>query len=165
MDKFIRPSLALGAISGIVFGILLLIPLIAPFMFFFVFLLAGVIVVIFLKKTDSIGIVSLQDGCLIGALAGFSSLITTSTVYFPIAFLIDKLFNSYSQGFSLNSLLSATGYHLMAILMMVFFTAVLSAIMNAFSGMMTAFFFEKIEQKSFNFKDHLMTEQFDDVIE
>ena len=161
MDKFIRPSLALGAIVGVAFGILLLVPFIAPFMFFFVFFLAGVIVIVFLKRTDSIGIISLPDGCFIGALAGFSSLITTSAVYLPITFIIDRLFNTYSEGFSISKSL---GYDIMAISMMIFFTAVLSAVMNAFSGMLTALFFEKIEQKTLNFKDHLNMEQFDENV-
>ena len=163
MNLFIKPSLVLGALAGVIFGILLLIPFIAPFMFFFSFSLAGIIVIVFLKKTNSIGIVTLQDGCLIGALAGFSSLITTSAVYLPVSLLIDKLFNAYSESFNISQSLSVISYNIMAVSMLIFFTAILSAIINAFSGMITAFFFEKLEQKNLTFKDHLKMEQFDET--
>jgi len=145
MNGFIKPSIFLGAIAGVLFGILLLIPFIAPLMFFLVFILAGIIVIVIMKKTNSAGIITLQDGCQIGALAGFSSLIITSSVYIPAAILIDKLFNTYSDGFSVSKSLALTGYNIMAISMLVFFIAVLSAIINAFSGMITAFVFEKLE--------------------
>jgi len=165
MERFIKPSIWLGAISGAVFGILLLIPFIAPFMFFFSFLLTGIIVIVVLKKTNTVGILTMQDGALIGAIAGFCSLITTSAFYLPIAFIIDKIFNVYSEGFSLSRSLSITGYDVMAISMLVFFTAVLSAIINAFTGMLTAFVFDRIENQGMNFEDHLHSEQFDETIQ
>ncbi len=165
MNGFIKPSIFLGAILGVLFGILLLIPFIAPLMFFLVFILAGIMVIVIMKKTNSAGIITLQDGCIIGALAGFSSLITTSVVYIPAAILIDKLFNTSSDGFSVSKSLALTGYNIMAISMLVFFIAVLSAIINAFSGMITAFVFEKLENKLLNFKDHLDMQQIDQSVE
>ena len=165
MNRFIRPALFLGAILGVLFGILLLIPFIAPFMFFLVFILAGIIVIVIMKKTNSAGIITLQDGCLIGALAGFISIITTSAVYIPAAILIDKLFNTYSDGFSVSKSLSLTGYNIMVVSMLVFFVAILSAVINAFSGMITAFVFEKLENTSLNFKEHMDMQQIDQSIE
>jgi len=165
MENFIRPSFFLGAILGLIFGILLLMPFIAPLVFFLVFLVAGVIVIIIMKKTNSIGIISLQDGCLIGALAGFSSLLSASAVFIPVSFLINKIFNVYSGGFNFSKSLSITGYDIMAVSMLVVFTAVLSAIINAFTGMVTAFVYEKAENKGIKFEDHLYAEQIDQSVE
>ncbi len=157
MEKFIRPSLILGGVSGIIFGISLLIPFLAPFMFFLIFLLAGIIVVTVLKKANMVGLLSLQDGCFIGALAGFSSLITTSVVYIPLISLINLLFKTPDGVFNAGYSLTIISYDMLAVLMIVLFTAGLSAIMNAFTGMLTAFVFEKIEKKDTKFEDYMET--------
>lgn len=165
MEKFFKPSIALGSLLGIIFGLLLLIPFIAPLMFFLVFIIAGIIVIVIMKKTNTIGIISLNDGCFIGALSGFSSLITSSIIYMPLVYLRGLLFTPKDFAFNLSKTLYLTGYDLMVIIMLVFFTAVLSAIINAFTGMVTAFIYEKLECSKISFKDHLYMEQFDDTIE
>ncbi len=165
MERFIKPSIALGALSGLVFGILLLMPFIAPFMFFFMFILAGIIVIVALKKTNTAGVITLQNGSIIGALTGFFSLIAASIFYIPIAYLIDIIFNKNPDTFRISTSFSMNSYDLMAISMLIFFTAVLSAITNAFTAMVTAFIYEKIENKKTSFEDHLYMGQFDEKIE
>ncbi len=161
MNRYIKPSISLGAISGFVFGVLLLIPFIAPFMFFLIFLLAGIIIIIILKKTNTAGVITVQEGALIGSMAGFSSLIAASVLYIPVAYIIDKTFNAYSAAFSL----SITGYELLSVSMLVIFTAILSAIMNAFTGMVTAYIFERLENRRMTFEEHLDMERVDQHVE
>ncbi len=165
MERFIKPSIALGVISGIIFGILLLMPFISPLMFFLMFLLAGIIVIVVLKKTSTAGIITLQDGTILGSIAGFVSLLSASAVYIPSAYLIKLVFNNSPGGPGIGRTFAMTGYDLMAVFMLVIFTAVLSAILNAFTAMLTSFIFSKLENHSVNFKDHLYMEQFDDTVE
>ncbi|MCK5176507.1 MAG: hypothetical protein KAQ92_02165 [Candidatus Aenigmarchaeota archaeon] len=159
MERFIIPSIFLGALSGLIFGILLLIPFAAPFIFLFLFILVGIIVIVILKKNSFASFLSPQDGCFIGAVSGFISFIAASIVYLPAAYLIDRFFNVSSNTFSINSSFFTTGYDILAVSMMVFFTGMLSALFNAFSGMITALVFEKSESRYSNFKDHLDIEQ------
>ncbi len=142
MERFIIPSAFLGALSGVIFGILLLMPFIAPFIFFLMFILSGIFAVIILKKINAVGVLSVYDGCFIGTIAGFASLVGASVIYLPLAFLLGGYF-------------SLKNYDILAILMLVFSTALLSALFNAFSALVTAYIFEKIETRGkTGFKDH-----------
>ncbi len=141
MERFIIPSIILGAISGVIFGILLLIPFIAPFMFFLMFLLAGVFVIVVLKQFRNVGLLNIYDGCFIGSIAGFISLITASALYLPITFFIGGYISLHS-------------YDILATLMLVFSTGILSSLFNAFTGLVTAYIYEKIDSKTISFQDH-----------
>lgn len=141
MERFLIPSAFLGVISGVILGILLLIPYIAPFVFLFMFILSGIAVIVILKKFRAVGLLSIYDGCFIGAVAGFVSLHASALVYLPISLLIGGQF-------------SLKGYDILAVLMLVFFTALLSALFNAFSGLITAYIYEKIEARDIKFTDH-----------
>jgi hypothetical protein len=165
MERFIRPALYLGAIAGLASGILLLIPFVAPFVFFLLFMLPGAVVIVLMKRTNTIGIVSSQDGAFIGALAGFSSLIASAVIYIPGVFLIDQISGLRSNSFTVSHSFSLIGYNILAISMLVFFTAGLSALINAFSGLVTAYIYERIDKKVLNFEDHLDLEKVDQIIE
>lgn len=151
MERFILPSIYLGAISGVVFGILLLIPYISPFIFFLMFILAGILAVCVIKKSSSVGLLTIYDGLLIGSISGFISIIATSIIYLPIV----SIFGGY---------FSMKGYDLLAILIVVVSTALLSALFNAFSGLVTAYVFEKMDTKYMSFQDHFEIEQGDEEI-
>ena len=146
MERFIIPSVRLGAIAGVIFGILLLIPFLSPLIFFLMFILSGAGVIIALKRYKAVGILSIYDGCSIGAMAGFVSLLATSVVYIPIA----SLFRGFSH---------LKGYEVMAVIMVVISTAILSALFNAFSGLVTAYVYERLETQHLSFKDHFEIEE------
>ncbi|OGI04469.1 MAG: hypothetical protein A2Y25_05910 [Candidatus Melainabacteria bacterium GWF2_37_15] len=148
MERFILPSIHLGAIAGVIFGILLLIPFVSPFVFFLMFILSGAGVIVVLKRYNSVGILSIYDGCSIGAIAGFISLIAASIVYIPVASLLGGFFSFKGLGFSI-----------LAVMLLVFSTAILSALFNAFSGLVTAYVYEKIETRHLSFKDHFEIEE------
>lgn len=141
MERFLIPSIYLGAVSGVIFGILLLIPFISPFIFFLMFILSGIGVIVFLKRHRAVGMLSVYDGCILGAVAGFISLVSASVIYVPKFFIFGKFF-------------SLKGYDILAVIMLVFCTALLSALFNGFAGLVTAYIYEKIETKHFSFKDH-----------
>lgn len=147
MERFFIPSVYLGAISGIICGILLLIPFISPLAFFLLFIISGIATIVLLKRNSTVGILSIYDGCSIGAVAGFVSLMAASVVYLPILFIFN------------NPISSLKGYDVIAILMLVFCTALLSALFNAFSGLVTAYIYEKIETRHMKFEDHFELEE------
>lgn len=131
-----------------IFGILLLIPFISPFIFFLMFILSGIIVIVVLKKFNAVGLLTIYDGCFIGAIAGFISLFAASIVYLPVAGILGGYFT-----------LKGLGFTILSTLMLVFSTAILSALFNAFSGLVTAYIYEKLETHKISFKDHFEIEQ------
>lgn len=149
MERFLIPSIFWGAVTGLVSGGLLLVPFIAPLIFFLIFILSGIAVIILLKRTPVTGIINIYDGCFIGAVAGFVTLFAASAVYLPITML--------TGGF-----LSIKGYDILAVLIIVFSTAILSSVFNAFSGLITAYIYEKIETRNISFEDHFEITQADE---
>lgn len=153
MERFFIPSLKIGVLSGVILGILLLIPFISPLIFFLMFILSGIAVIVILKRHNSVGLLSIYDGCSIGAISGFVSLLSASIIYVPITFLLGRHF-------------SIKGYEILAVLMVTFCAALLSALFNAFSGLVTAYIYEKIENRNIKFQDHfdLTMEKGEDTI-
>ena len=143
MKLLIRPSLVLGAIAGLGFGVLLCIPFIQAFACFAYALIGGGIV-FFLKRNSFVGVLSIHDGALIGALAGFAACITSSVIMVPLlAFL--SLIPGF--GFNLNIFSSFVmfSYSLLVLPLIIFFIALMSALFNAFSGLVVAYIYEKLE--------------------
>ena len=55
---------------------------------------------VYLKQNDLIGIISIREGCIFGAVIGFVSFLTFSVAFTPISMLLGWLIPSYTQGFS-----------------------------------------------------------------
>jgi hypothetical protein len=142
----IKPSVTLGAISGAILGLILLIPFINTFSCLILFTVVGAGIVYYLKKNSFIGILSVQDGAMIGAISGFISLIAAALVYLPISYILSLIFSPLSKaGFSLISSFVVASYSIFVMVMLTFFMALLSALFNAFSGLIVAYIYERME--------------------
>lgn len=161
MRNILKTSVILSTIAGLAAGVLLLIPFLTPLVFLLLFVIIGAGIIVYLKKNDLVGILSIQDGTLIGAVSGFISLVAASVIYLPILFLFNLIFGSHAYKFGLGSSFTMLSYNLFFAVMLVFFIGLLSAIFNAFTGMITAYIYEKIEDKPFDFQTHLEIEQDD----
>jgi len=144
----IKLSLKIGAILGVLLGVILLIPFINGVSCFILYTSVGVAVVYYLKKRNLVGFLSYQDGALIGAVSGFISLITAAVVYLPVSYFLGILFNPISKaGSALFSSLIVASYSMFVLTMIVIFMALLSALFNAFSGLITTYVYGITEQK------------------
>lgn len=133
---------------GLATGFILLIPFIQYFACFS-FILIGAGTVFYLKKNSFVGILSLQDGALIGAIAGFIGLIASAIVYLPISWLKNLIFNPIAQsGFHSSFSFMTTSFSFIVAIMLIFFVALMSALFNSFSGLVAAYVYEKIENLS-----------------
>ena len=131
----------LSSVLGLILGVLTIIPFICNFSFFTLFVLAAPIIFIYMKKLDMIGILDIRHGAVYGAIIGFISFIAFSVSFVPLAAIIGFIYkNSYYMGISL---MFSTGFFVL--IMMVFFVALLSALMNAFSGLVTMYVYNQIE--------------------
>ena len=146
VKMLIKSSVVLGAILGAIFGVIMLIPFIKCLVCFS-FIIIGGIVVFYLKKNAFAGILSIQDGALIGAVSGFVALIAGSIIYLPIEYLISLIFSHTPKAaFNLGTSLLVGSYSIFVWAMLVFFVALLSALFNAFSGLIVAYIYQRIEE-------------------
>lgn len=138
----VKQTAILSAILGGILGILTLIPFVQGFSFLFLLLGVGALVIVYMKKNDLIGIIDVKEGMAFGALIGFVSFIAFSIVFIPLVTLIGwflSLFKLHYNMFGLNIFIQS-GFFVLIII--VIFMGMLSALMNAFSGMVTAYVYE-----------------------
>lgn len=139
----IKQMATLSGVLGLILGVLTIIPFICNFSFFALIVLAAPIILFYMKKLDMIGILDVKQGAMYGAIVGFISFLAFSVSFVPLATVVGLL---YKGSFYLGvSLLVRSGFFV--IVMMVFFVAILAALMNAFSGLVTIYIYNQIEQK------------------
>ena len=133
----------LSSVLGLVLGVITIIPFICNFSFFALIVLSAPIILVYMKKLDMIGILDIRQGAMYGAIIGFISFVAFSVSFVPLATIIGFI---YKGSFYLGvSLLFRTGFFVL--IMMVFFVALLAALMNAFSGLVTIYVYNQLEQK------------------
>jgi len=147
LKPLIKSSVVLSIIIGIFLGIITLIPLVNC-LACLAYSLIGAIVVFYFKRNNLVGVITLQEGALIGAVSGFVSFISASAVYLPLSYLINLIFYSANTKTVLHiaSSFLVTSFNLFVIIMLVFFMAILSSLFNAFSALAVAFIYEKVEK-------------------
>ena len=132
----------LSVFAGAILGLITIIPYISAFSFLLLILFLSAFVLVYLKQNDLIGIISIREGCIFGAVIGFVSFIAFSIVYTPISMLLGWLIPSYSQGF-LRFFMTSFGSFVVMILLMILMAGI-SALFNGFAGLVTAWVYELI---------------------
>ena len=132
----------ISAFAGAILGFLSVIPYISFLSFMVLILLLSAFIIVYLKQNDLIGIISVKEGCIFGAIIGFVSFIAFCVVYTPISMLVGWLIPSYAQGF-LRFFLTSFGSFVVMILLMILMAGI-SALFNSFSGLVTAYIYEII---------------------
>lgn len=144
MNKIIiKQTAILSVIAGAILGLITLIPFIRGFSFLLLIMALSAVVIVYMKKHDLIGIIDIKEGAILGAIIGFVSFVAFSIVFIPIAAIIGSIFKTYYLGW-LTMLLKASGFFVL--IMLVFFIGILSALMNAFSGLATAYIYEMLSE-------------------
>ena len=144
MNLLILKQLAiLSAFAGAILGFITVIPYVSALSFFTLILFLSAFVLVYLKQNDLIGIISIREGCIFGALIGFVSFIAFAIIYTPISMLLGWLIPSYTQGFMRFFLTGGLGSTIV-MLMLIIFMAGISALFNGFTGLITAYIYELI---------------------
>ena len=144
MNELLMKRMALlSAIFGLAAGVITVIPFISSLSFLALMVFAAVIVLIYMKKKNFIGYLEPKEGSIYGAIIGFVSFIAFCVSFLPLAAIIGLM---YKGSFYLGiSLIVRSG--IFFIILTVLFVAMLSALVNAFSGLVTAYIYSKIEEK------------------
>lgn len=138
-----KQTAVLSGLLGLVLGVLTVIPFICNLSFFALFILAAPIIMVYMKRMQMMGILDIKQGAMYGAVIGFLSFIGFSISFIPLAGIIGLI---YKGSFYLGiSLLLRSGFFVMITL--IFFVALLSAIMNSFSGLVTMYLYSQLETK------------------
>ena len=132
----------LSLFAGAILGFVTVIPYLSMFSFLILILCLSAFILAYLKQNDLIGIISIREGCIFGAVIGFVSFIAFSIVYTPISMLLGWLIPSYTQGF-LRFFLTSFGSFVVMILLMILMAGI-SALFNGFAGLVTAYVYELI---------------------
>ena len=135
----------LSAFAGVILGLVTIVPYVSFISFMILILCLSAFILAYLKQNELIGIISIREGCIFGALIGFVSFIAFAVVYTPLSMLLGWLIPSYTQGF-LRFFLGSFGSFIVMVLLMILMAGI-SALFNAFSGLVTAYVYELIKKK------------------
>ncbi len=141
----------LSAIAGAGLAVVSIIPYINVFSFTILMLFLSGGVLYYMKRNNMIGIFDLREGSIFGAVVGFVSFIAFSVVFVPLDIILSLL----TKGF--HALLSFIPVHtsfllyffnnfggFIVLIMLIIFVGLLSALMNAFTGLVTAYVYEAL---------------------
>lgn len=132
----------LSVFAGAILGFITIIPYVSMISFLILVLCLSAFVLAYLKQNEFIGLISIREGCIFGAVIGFISFIAFSIVYTPISMLLGWLIPSYTQGF-LRFFMTSFGSFVVMILLMILMAGI-SALFNGFAGLVTAWVYELI---------------------
>lgn len=134
----VKQASILSAILGGILGILTLIPFVRNFSFMALILFVAAIIIIYMKKNDLIGIIDVREGAILGAIIGFVSFIAFAVVFVPLATIIGLIFKNTYLGWL--AMFFKSGFFILVIIIILF--GFLNALMNSFSGLVTAYMYE-----------------------
>ncbi len=133
----------LSAFAGAILG---LVASVSYFTFVICILLlmltVSTVIIVYLKRNELIGIISIREGCVFGAIIGFISFIGFSIVFAPISMVLGWLIPAYTLGF-LRFFMGGVGTFIVMLFLIIFMGGI-SALFNGFGGLVTAYVYELI---------------------
>lgn len=132
---------AVSAISGAITGIAALLPFLSFCIFCLLMLGMAPYIIIYLKNLHVIGNLDTEQSLIYGGLSGFMGFLGFSVTFFPLAFIIDLIFKTETFLW-VNVVFKNFGF----LLTMVILTALLSALLNMFSGFLTGYIYQYLKK-------------------
>lgn len=141
-----KPLFRIIAVCSFIIGAILgVFPLIPPLMglaFFLLMFGIAPFMIIYLKKLNILKNIEMEESLVIGSISGAVALLGFVTIYFPIAFILQLIFKIQSFIW-IKVLFVNIGF----LIPMVILIALTSALLNAFSGFLTAYFYQSFQIK------------------
>ncbi len=139
-ELLLKQVAILSAIAGGALGILTIFPYINIFSVSILVICLAAGILVYMKRENLIGIFDMKEGAILGAVIGFVSFIAAAIVYTPIDIILG-LIPFFKAHFIMRFFFNSFG-SVIVLLMLVFFIALLSALMNAFAGLATSYVYE-----------------------
>lgn len=139
--QFLKVLCIFSCLIGAILGVLPLIPPLTGIAFILLMFFVSPFILLYYKKLNLIKNFEMDKCLTIGAISGAAACIGFALVYFPIAFILQLIFKI--QAFIwIKVLFTNIGF----LLPMVFFTAIVGAILNTFSAFLVAYYFAYFKQ-------------------
>ena len=132
----------ISAIAGVILGLITVIPYISLFSFIILLTCISAFILVYLKQNDLIGILSIKEGCISGAIIGFVSFMAFAIVYAPISIVLSTLIPNYPQKHFLYFITDFGTF--IVTLFILLFIAGIGALFNGFTGLITAYAYQMI---------------------
>ena len=129
-------------IIGAILGVFPLIPALIGISFFLLMFGVAPFMLIYLRKLNILKSIEIEESLVIASISGAVALLGFATIYFPIAFILQLIFKIQSFIW-IKVLFVNIGF----LIPMVILIALTSALLNAFSGFLTAYFYQSFKAK------------------
>ena len=134
------------SVCSLIIGAIVAVPTFFPFIrgfsFFALMFCVAPFLIVYLKRLEVIKAPDMDKLLTIGALSGVFSFIGFSVVFFPTTFLLNLIFKIQSFLW-VKVVFSNFAFLLLIIILM----AIVSALTNAFSSFLTAYFYQNFENR------------------
>lgn len=127
---------------GAILGIIPLIPAFIGLAFFLVMFGIAPFILIYLKNLNILKTIEIGQSLVIGSVSGAVGMLGFAMVYFPIAFILQLIFKIQSFIW-IKVLFVNIGF----LIPMILLIALTGALLNAFSGFLTAYFYAYFQTK------------------
>lgn len=134
----------LSVLVGLATGVLTIVPFIGSIVFMLYFLLVASFLIIYLKKNNILGELTIKEGGVIGAAIGISSFLGVCVTYVPLIIIKQFIFYDFIGKMIASSFTSILTF--IGLFFMILFTALLCGLMNCFSGAVTVYIFKILSE-------------------
>lgn len=133
-----------SVLIGLIIGVITPVPIIGSFIFTLYIIGLSACIIVYLKKNNILGAITVKEGGIIGAVIGFTSFIAVACVFIPISILCGFLFHDFLGRFIADCFTGGLSFILLVFL--VFLFALLCALMNGFTGAVTAYVYQVLAE-------------------
>ena len=139
-ELLLKQVAILSAIAGGALGVLTIFPYINIFSVSILVICLAAGILVYMKRENLIGIFDMKEGAILGGVIGSVSFIAAAVVYTPIDIILG-LIPIFKAHFIMRFFFNSFG-SIIVLIMLIFFIALLSALMNAFAGLATSYVYE-----------------------
>jgi hypothetical protein len=147
---FLKQMSLFSIMIGLGVGLLSSLPFIGAFIFILYFITFAGCLIVYLKKNNILGEITVKEGAIMGAIMGITSFAGFCVSFMPIAIIKGFLVNNFLGNIIINGFTNPLMF--VTLLFFVVLCALLSALMNSFAGGVTAYIYEVL--KNLNEEDN-----------
>lgn len=141
-ELLLKQVAILSAIAGGALGLLTIFPFVNIFSVSILVICLAAGVLVYMKRENLIGLFDMREGAILGAVVGFVSFVAAAVVYVPCDIILGLIpIPAFKAHFIMRFFFNSFGSFIV-MLMLIFFVALLSALMNAFAGLATSYVYE-----------------------
>lgn len=140
---FIKQISLFSVLVGLGVGLITLIPFIGSLVFILYFLLLAAGMIVYLKKNNILGDITVKEGGILGAVIGATSLFGFYVSFIPLLLIISLINANYNPLIANLVLYGFTNpLNLFTLIFLLILGSLLCGLMNSFAGGVTAYVYE-----------------------